>query len=293
MGNGNGHSRRPTGRAYRTSNPSWGTGTATLSTAPIVYPVFQPLMGNGNGGTDSQHVQFMAFQPLMGNGNADKRPLAILKLNLPTPHGERERRSRRAPARCPLASNPSWGTGTACRRGICTQCTIFQPLMGNGNSATPWYGGRNCRPSNPSWGTGTIPEAPHNGTGRRLPTPHGERERHPPTTLWKRGSSSNPSWGTGTTACAALPASATSFQPLMGNGNDVALIQPERELVLPTPHGERERGACPWCARGCRPSNPSWGTGTCKSLTIYSEDPQLPTPHGERELPIEHIIGSA
>ena len=112
MGNGN-HSRG-TAQWHRspTSNPSWGTGTASAHNAMETGIVFQPLMGNGNDGM---------------------RRIARERDELPTPHGERERRCPHSAGTRTRSSNPSWGTGTRGLPVVRPWLPTFQPLMGNGN----------------------------------------------------------------------------------------------------------------------------------------------------------------
>jgi hypothetical protein len=138
---------------------------------------------------------------------------------LPTPHGERE----------PLVAGAAAGN-----------VTVFQPLMGNGNTFSWPRKGDATAASNPSWGTGTAlrrigrrrysPSNPSWGTGTRrahivivkrmlLPTPHGERE--PRRSSGRRSSrrASNPSWGTGTLPPLRILTSqkATGYREITGN----------------------------------------------------------------------------
>src|SRR5216683_3162096 len=78
-------------RRYRPSNPSWGTGTRQCMWRVSPLAFFQPLMGNGNGQTCAADIP---------------------TIELPTPHGERERRLEGGRSGGGGPSNPSWGTGT-------------------------------------------------------------------------------------------------------------------------------------------------------------------------------------
>ena len=163
----------------------------------------------------------------------------------------------------PATFQPLMGNGNSASRCTCPSRAVFQPLMGNGN--------RHFR----ALGLDQLPlptphgEREHGETqGDKvaevwLPTPHGERERErAPRPRARRRTSSNPSWGTGTTPRRRGRPAKVTFQPLMGNGNSSV-------------------GAHFWWADTT--SNPSWGTGTGPATASAALAELLPTPHGERE----------
>ena len=222
----------------------------------------------------------------MGNGNEALASRHRSYFILPTPHGERERYGRLCPCLLLTASNPSWGTGTrrsnpasspprslptphgerepGVLRSSPDRPATFQPLMGNGNSASSRCTWSIAPSSNPSWGTGTSHSGPSGSTNYLF----------------------QPLMGNGNTASRrATRLRRSGFQPLMGNGNESGHhVRELGEEPLPTPHGEREQrhagaggrlsvtfqplmgngnssvGAHFWWADTT--SNPSWGTGT-------------------------------
>ena len=118
------------------SNPSWGTGTPSLTASVVIYRRLPTPHGEREpGAVRALQRIWCDFQPLMGNGNHANQALPIDRTQLPTPHGERERVGSPRAIGKPLGFQPLMGNGNRVRSGALNgDVTIFQPLMGNGNS---------------------------------------------------------------------------------------------------------------------------------------------------------------
>ena len=135
-------------------------------------------MGNGNWRrTTTPPASSRSPNPSWGTGTAAHPVRTRSPEVLLTPHGERERSSRKTSRDRKSPPNPSWGTGTR---------------------PTPTSSKTCARPPNPSWGTGTWSIHGVWAPLDRLLTPHGERELRRPQSERSARSAPNPSWGTGT-----------------------------------------------------------------------------------------------